>query len=168
MKLSVQLTVEDYIHARRLSMRPRRWLRIVGYVVLALFTVFIVWVGYEGFVLGKPQKDFWMIIGLVAYLLVIYYVLIPWRTKRIFRQQKTLHQPIELEFTDTHFFGSSPHGTFKMGWSDFHKWKKDDHSILVYQSAALMHMIPIRAFQSSADIELLVATLRKHLGPEKA
>jgi len=168
MKISYLLTPEDYIRARRLSMRPRPWLRIVGYIVVALFIAFIVWQGYDVFAHGKRQGDFWMIVGIAAYLLTAYFLLLPWRTRRLFRQQKTLQHPIELELTENHFSGSSSHGTFKMAWSDFHKWKKNDHVILIYQSAALMHMIPLRAFQSPTDIATLVSILEKHLGAEKA
>jgi hypothetical protein len=168
MKISVTLTPEDYIRARRLAMRPRRWLRVIGYMVVVLFAAFFVWHAYDAFVVGGPQKSFWMLAGLTAYFLTIYFVFSPWRTRRIYRQQKTLQRPVELELTGSHFSGSSPHGTFHMAWADFHKWKKNEHLILVYESSALMRMIPLRAIPSPADIELLVSTLKKHLGAEKA
>jgi hypothetical protein len=168
MKISVQLTAEDYIRARRLGMRPRPVLRYVGCGVAVLFLAFIVWQGYDAFVGSRSGSDFWMLAGLAAYFLALFYLIIPWRTRRHFNQQKTLHGVAELEFTDTHFIGSSMHGSFKMAWSDFHKWKKNDHLILVYQSAVLMHMIPLRFFQSPEDISRLVAILESNLGKEKA
>ncbi len=168
MKISVQLSPNDYIRARRLAMRPRPSLCILGYVVLVLFAAFIVWQGREAFVLGKPQRDLWIIVGITIYVLAIYFVFIPWQTKRIYRQQKTLQQPLELELDEGHFSVSSAHGTFKMAWRDFHKWKKNSHLILVYQSSVLMHMIPLRAFQSRDDCDALVAILKKNLGAEKA
>lgn len=168
MKLSFTLTPEDYIRARRLAMRPRRELRVVGYGVSLLFVGFIAWQAYETFVVGGPQSSFWINVGLTAYFLAIYFIFIPWRTRRIFRQQKTLQRSVEVEITDSHFSGSSSNGTFRIAWEDFYKWKKNEHLILVYESSALMRMIPLRAVPSQADVETLVSTLKKRLGAERA
>lgn len=167
MKIALQLTAEDYLRARRLAMRPRPLLRYIGWGMVVLFSAYIVWLGYEAFTGARSQFPFWLALGIVAYLLALYYIAIPWGARRNFRQQKTLQKPVELEFTDSHFLGSSPHGTFNIPWSDFHKWKKNEHMILAYQSAVLMNMIPLRFFQSPDDINKLVATLEANLGPQK-
>ncbi|WP_438481298.1 YcxB family protein [Oleiharenicola lentus] len=168
MKITFQLTADDCIAARRLAMRPRPSLRRIGYIISILFLLFLLCQGYEVFTQKKPQHNFWFITAVVSYFSALYFVVIPWKTKRIFSQQKTLQSVTELELTDTHFKGSSAHGTCKIAWEEFHKWKKNEHLVLVYQSEALMHMIPLRAFQTTTDKERLTSILKLHLGEERA
>jgi putative Ca2+/H+ antiporter (TMEM165/GDT1 family) len=167
MKFTFTLTAEDCIHARRLAMRPRPSMRRVLYVVLALFAMATVWNLIEGVSTEHMDSKTWLFLGVGAYLYVIFFLWMPYNIRKVFKQQKTLHVPIEVELTDTHFFTTSAHGTFQMPWTDFHKWKKNDRMVLVYQSDALMHAIPTRALADVGDRQKLMEVLTQTLGPEK-
>jgi len=168
MKFTLTLTVEDCIEARRLSLRPRPTLRFALYVVLALFAGTILWQLVEGVSAGRLDSGFWQLLGIAAYLYAIFFLWMPYRVRKVFRQQKSLQVPTEMELTDTHFIASSANGSFQMPWKDFHKWKKNERMLLVYQSEAILHPIPLRALPDKADQERLFALLRQALGPEKA
>ena len=167
MKFTFTLTAEDCIHARRLAMRPRPAMRRLLYVVIALFAVVTVWSLIDGIAARHVDRSAWMFLGLAAYLFVIFYLWMPYNIRRVFKQQKTLHVPIGVELTDTHFLTTSAHGNFQMPWKDFHKWKKNDRMVLVYQSEALMHAIPLRALSDAGDRKKLLEILAQNLGPEK-
>lgn len=168
MKINVQLTTEDYIAARRLSLRPRPVLKYVGYLTLIALTIFLIWQSLEAFQTKKVDQSYWITLGITTYILLLYFFIMPLRTKRLFKQHKALQTPLELEFSDTHFSGTSQNGSFNMVWEDFHKWKRNKKMILIYQSSALMHMVPLRFFDSESDIEHLISILSSKLGKEKA
>ena len=168
MKITVQLTADDYIRAQRLGLRPRPVLKYIGYIILILLACVFARQIYDAVYRGKIDTNFWIVLGGISYFVLLYFVIMPVRMKRLFKQQKALHTPAELEFTDSHFSGSSEHGSFEMKWEEFHKWKKNKYLILIYQSDALMHIIPRRSFDSQTDFETLEAILKKHLGNAKA
>lgn len=168
MKLYAQLTADDCVAARWLALRPRRSLRIVGYGVIALFILAIAWQLIE-FASGSPlQSGFWWMIAAIAYLGLVFFVFMPWRIRRVYRQQKTLQAPFEVEFGDSAFAGQSKHGSFSIAWSDLHKWKLGQKCLLIYQSEAIMHVIPSRAFASSDQRDEAVRLLEAKMGEQKA
>lgn len=164
MEITVQITANDYLRSQRLGLRLSSKVKIL----LVLFAVFFfAWQSYKVISGGNLEIEFWVILTVAIYFTLLYFVITPWRVKRLFRQQKTLHVPAVLGFSDSHFSGSSEHGSFEMKWEDFHKWRKNKHLIMIYQSEALMHIIPIRAFESKADVDSLEVILKKHLGNEQ-
>ena len=167
MKFTLTLTADDYIKARRLAMRPRPALRYIGIAVIVLYVISLVWQLIENLIYGHFSSGFWQMLGLGVYLYAIFFIWMPFRVRKIFKQQKTLQVSSEVEFTDSHFLASSPNGTFQMPWKDFHKWKKNKEMVLIYQSEAIMHMIPFRSFQNPEDVSEVSRILTSNLGKEK-
>ncbi|HVS54604.1 MAG TPA: hypothetical protein VHD62_19770 [Opitutaceae bacterium] len=123
MKLTYQIEEKDLVATQRLGMRPRRWLAIVGaglFVLLLLTCAF--WI-YEWISSGFSGNQLWWMGGLVVYISLVFFVWLPWRAKRTFRQQKTLHHPLTVEFTNDAFLVEAVHGSSRVPWTDFHKWK---------------------------------------------
>lgn len=168
MKIQVQLTEEDYLASRWLAMRPRRWIQIAGWLVIAtLFFGTAVGVN-EALHKRSIPVELWWEIGAIVYFVVWFLVLMPWRLKKIFWQQKSLQRPFELEFTDSHLSVFSENGHVTLAWTDFVKWKKNKRMILIYQSDALAHLVPLRAFQTDADGRQTEDLLKSKLGDQKA
>lgn len=143
MKIQCQLSPQDYIHAQQLHLRPRpilKWLGI-GLILVAVLACFQV--GLHG---ERRLATPLVIAAALVYLAVMFGVVMPIRTRRIFRQQKTLQAPFEIELTDDAFQGSSVHGSLQLPWKDFHKYKQNERLILLYQSDALFHMLARRWF----------------------
>lgn len=51
-----------------------------------------------------------------------------------------------------------------MPWSDYLKWKKNDHLILIYLSDCVYHMLPRRMFVDQSEFEKLGDLLTKKIG----
>lgn len=168
MKITVQLTPEDYIAAHRLNMRPRPAFKVLLYCLLPI-CIFGAGVPlYEFFIQGKPFDHlFWLLPAGGLYFYVTLSLLPAKNIRRIFQQQKDLQSPTELEFTDTHVHGRSERGSLSMLWPDFHAWKQNEKLVLLFQSEALMHIVPKRCFDSPRQIEELQAILLKTIGPGK-
>lgn len=147
-------------------MRPRpilKWIGIsfVGPVIVLCAGRFL-----------NPEEDVspwtpYLILAGLLYFALLYGVWLPFRTKRLFLQQKTLQEPYEVEITDEAYSASSCHGQSRMVWKDFHKHKMSARIILLYQSDVLYHLFPTRWF-SEDQLAEFQKILRANLGEPKA
>lgn len=102
----------------------------------------------DGF--SSIKNSLWAIGAMLAWALFIMVVLIvgvrsiwlPRYAKRVFAQQRDLHGPVTIEWTDTHFFASAESGNTRMLWRDFYRWRRDDAILLLYRSEAIFNFIP--------------------------
>ncbi len=99
-----------------------------------------------------------------AMLLTWYYCILPRRIRKIYRQQKLLHDEITMILTDTGLESKTPHGGGKLAWALFHKWKRSNKVIIVYQSDVLYNVFPIRAFDKAEDVEWFCGILGGKVG----
>jgi len=160
MKIHASFTVGDYIKARYLDLRPRRALAIAGVFMLGL-TVFVSLGALLGWLGDKPISP-WIplaLLGGLLYLVIIYFVELPLQVRRIFKQQRTFHEPLELELMPTQMTATSSKGTVTVPWADFHRYKTSTNLILVYQSDVAFHLFPRRWF-SEDEFALLQQWLK--------
>jgi hypothetical protein len=76
-----------------------------------------------------------------------------------------LHEPFEMQFTDEGLFGGSQYGESRLPWRLFCKFKENRQLFLVYQSDALMHIIPKRLLEGPHAVELLRKVLQREIRP---
>lgn len=168
MKITFQPQPEDLVAISRLGLRPRPWLIIVGGSLLVLLLAVTVFWTYQWFSTGSIDSGFLWALGAAAYFALIFFVLIPWRARKTYRQQKTLHTPVSVEFTEEAFVAEADNGHSRIAWSDFHKWKASDKVIALYHSDMICNFIPCRAFTDDADRQSALALIERKLGPQKA
>lgn len=104
MKLTIQLTPEDYVKANLLNIRPRPAFKWAGCIFLTLMVVVL---GIAIFQAFAGNGDFLVpaaMVGCLAYLIFFFRFRWPQRLKKIFRQQKSLHSPHSIELTDESVF----------------------------------------------------------------
>ncbi len=142
MKITVQLEAADLVRHRWLAMRPRRSLAIAAWIVIGLFLLGTSFGTYEWIVTGDMHSSLFWPLGLGAYFALLFFVVVPRRAKRIFRQQKTLQRPFTLEFTEAGVRNEAENGRAEMKWPDFHKWKANRSLILLFHSDALSNIVP--------------------------
>lgn len=91
----------------------------------------------------------------------------PWNTRRVFLQQKTLHVEHQIMISSEMIETNSEYGVTRMPLSDFCKYKVGKNLILLYQSEALFHIFPRRFFTSEKDFKAFLSYLEAHLGSPK-
>ena len=114
--------------------------------------------------------DIWMLIAIVAYwpmafslILWSVYLRLPRQVRRIYSQQKSLHEETEVEWSAQEIGFRSGRGSSRFGWSDYMAWAENDQVIILRQSEALFNFIPTSALlpQQAADI---VSHLARYTG----
>lgn len=142
MTIQATYTERDYLRSQYLHLRSR----ILPMALLGLAVGLLL----IGFFLSPPWHRAWFALwvlgALAGYVLILLFVIIPWRVRRLFRQQKLLHETYEMEITAEGFTNSSRRGRASFTWGDFHKFRAAKEITLLYQSDNMFHMFPRRCF----------------------
>ena len=150
----------DYVRAQYLHIRPRPLYKILGSIVAALF-LWAAWLALTSDDFGG--FDILFLVTIVAFILN-FTLYIPWKTKLVYRQQKALQRKLTFKFDDTGAEVSHENGQSTLPWSDYLKWKKNDHLILIYLSDCVYHMLPRRMFVDQTEFEKLGDLLTEKIG----
>ncbi|WP_454289973.1 YcxB family protein [Sphingobium scionense] len=149
--VSFQATPEDLLGAYRLNFRvtlqSKRVIRayVGGGATLAAMAMAAAW---QWDIVSVPIAA---AIGLgywIAFLSLIFfsaYLRLPCQVRRIFDQQKSLHDNTTVEWSESGVSFTSSRGHSQFSWSDFVKIVKGQDTIILRQSDALMNFIPSRA-----------------------
>jgi hypothetical protein len=150
--ITAQLDESDFVSAQSLH---RRWSR--RKTLVAILVVLIA--GALGLYLlcqGMYSAGCGMIGGVIGGAIggsVVRYLYVPWKARRVFRQQKSLQREFELYWSDEGMRVKDTNGEYSSAWSDFVRWKEDDRLFLVYLSDIAFYMVPKRAFPASSEVQ---------------
>lgn len=150
----------DYVRAQYLHIRPRPLYKVLGVIVLVLF-LWAAWLAFTSDDFGA--FDILFLVTIVAFILN-FTVYIPWKTRRVYRQQKALQRGLSFKFDDAGASISNENGHSTSPWSDYLKWKQNDHLILIYLSDCMYHMLPRRMFVDPGGFEKLGELLTRRIG----
>lgn len=87
------------------------------------------------------------------------FVWAPWRSRRVYKQQRSLHESFQYRWNNQHLSCESASGSARRPWRHYTKWKEDESVFLVYHSDALFEMLPKRWFVRPEQAR----DFRKHL-----
>jgi len=161
------LLPEDYVRAQYLHIRPRFAFKVFG-VLIFLAVLWAMWYSLfgddnESFVLA----DLILPAG-ILYVGLFFFVYIPWKTRRTYKQQKSLQREAKMTFDESGFSAANEFGSGITPWSDYVRWKENDHLFLLYISDPLYHMVPKRMFSKTDDVDQLRQILLTNIGRSAA
>lgn len=142
----VTFNAEDYVNAMKLHAlwSRRRLLVHLGVIAVALIVV------------ATSRSSYWLevlssaLLGGAVAAVVLYGVLrifyLPWKARRMFAQQKSLHAGYDFQWTDDGLVVDGRNARSQTAWGDYLKRKENDRVALLYHSDLLFQMLPKRAF----------------------
>ena len=154
-----EIRPEDYRRAVYLHLRPRPVFAVAGVLMLALVVLALVLM-----IRSHPPWDPIMLVlpGCLVYLAVVFFVLIPWRATKQFKQNRFLAHATDYRIDETGLLVQSDLGTTKIPWDHLHKWKENKRLILLYPTDATYFLFPRRLF-TSAEWEEFRTLAAQHL-----
>jgi hypothetical protein len=169
MILTHQYTEEDLLAAALININVKRVRRYVFWSVIVTCVVFTYLMEISMWITRHHIDIIPLLVPvfIAAFYQCQYRLFLPRKMRRIFRQQKSLHGPIQIEFTETKFGLTSSNGHAEFPLQDFHMWTKGKDAILLYHSDSLYNFVPHRAFASQEDFDIAAGYLRNALGKEK-
>ncbi len=122
-----------------------------GVLILALFLL--------AFVLNMCSPEPWerstfVMVGVLVYLGIYFFVMIPWRANKSFRQNRFLDHKAECKIDETGLHTQSDLGTSDIPWDHFHKWKESKRLLLLYPTDTMYFIFPRRQFDAEGWEEL--------------
>lgn len=155
----IQLEESDYLAAQALhSKLSRNWVVAfwLAMLPLAAVTVWVLVYGRDnlsnGEVAGLVGGTLGGLIGGVVGGLGVRYFFVPWKHKRVFRQQTSLHLPFRFSWSEEEILSENERGSIKTKWSEIVKWKEDDRLFLLYISDVMFLIFPKRAFADQREL----------------
>lgn len=145
--LTASVTEREHYEAQRLHATPRG---ITLFVVLFGAAVFLSWLHERVGVSGATLLS--GCIGAVAGLLGLYFVFLPLKCARIYRQQRSLRAPFQFSWDESGISMRNELGEGRLAWGDFVKFEQNAKVILLYQSDVLFNVIPKSAFTSPEQL----------------
>lgn len=105
------------------------------------------------------------LVGLAVMQAALFFLYLPNRAKRLYRQQKNLHREYRFSWDDQGVFLQAEDYQEKIRWADLSKAKENRTLLLLYPSDHLFHVFPKRSFNNPeqfADFRSHVAALIKN------
>ena len=158
------LTEQDFVRANALHHRPRPITAVLGILVCLVFAVAATSSILRDFRTRHLSSATLLIVAAPLYMAFAFLFWMPYRARRLFRQQKVAHAPASLRFDSVGMESRTSHGHVSIPWSDLHGWKESRHLFLLYHSDALFTPVPKRCFSAEQVLQLrsvLVATLKR-------
>ncbi len=156
---TLTVTEGDVVCAQRLHATPKTSLS----VFLVVVAVIIVVGTYAGGLLSAGAAIGGMV-GMLGWLAILFFIIIPYRAKRIFRQQKSLHLNHKFWWDNEMVFFQSEDSEGKIRWADFTKVKENRKMLLLYHSDTLFNLVPKHCFSTREDLEAFKACLSGRSG----
>jgi hypothetical protein len=170
--ITVQLTESDFLVAQRLHVRWTRndWLTYgLGYALLVAAGILLLISGdgrfpvvLAGALLVYVPIALWFCTALVRFLIL------PRRSRKLFRHHKALHAPYTITWDDERMTVTSEDYMQRSLWTDFLKWREDDRLVLLYYSPIQFRLVPIRAFPDEATRDAFTRLVREKVPPHKS
>ena len=160
--VSVQLTPEDIVQARKLDRLRTTWVgrhagAFVILLALVLTLVFILLYGLQWF-----QFAIFTAIGLLGATMIVDRVWVTTSARRAYRNDPGLNRPFTIEITDFGVQTSGPAALGSFRWADVERWAQGELLYLIYAPDGTYRVVPKR-FMS--DTTMLAEVLRDKLGP---
>lgn len=152
------LTADDFVAAQTLHMRKWRKRQYAVFVFIGILGGSLAWYGATmAGMIGIGAS-----IGGLAGLFALHTRRLPGTWKRLFEQQKSLHERFSYSWDDSGLHVVTALGQARRPWSHFTGLDEDAHTILLYHSDAMFELIPKRWFAEAAVLDLLRAEISRH------
>lgn len=150
--IKAKLEEADYLHAHYLNYRwtTKKTIWVFGSTIVSSVFSGLLWH------FGPKLLAVAVVFPLLGALIgdsVSRYIYVPWKARRVFRQQKSLRREFTLAWSEQGVYSKDSNGEYSSSWGDFLDWKESDQLFLVYISDINFYMIPKRAFADKAGLE---------------
>jgi hypothetical protein len=164
MKLSGKFEWTDYRDFQYLHMAPLGAAKIIRNIVYGLAGLAFL---ASLYLYAAGWLDLFIVLLLVVTAMIVgllQFVLVPWRARKIYNQQKELSMPFEMEIREDGLSASNELSSSRRPWNNFLKWKENRDMFLLYHSDVMATIIPKR-FLKPEQLEAIKRHLRENNVP---
>lgn len=143
------ISIDDFLNAQRLHRANalRGFYRFFRIAILIAIPVCFYLVKALGLTLALLS------IGVAIGGQITSKLILPWKVRRLHRQQKDLAFPFTYTWNAEFLEGQGVSGQSKRAWTNYHKFREDRHVFLLYHSDNLFEVFPKRWFSDNEQID---------------
>lgn len=145
MTFELKLEEADYLKAAKLH--GRRWLLRFALPYFVILSALMFWISSRSAGLGGGSQIGFMVF-LVAVLFYKWFVQMPARTVKNFRQHADSQKELTCTMDEEQFALEHDNGFVKKPWGEFRKWRGSDELILLYVTDMSYLVIPRRCLSA--------------------
>ncbi|MGB7537568.1 MAG: YcxB family protein [Anaerolineales bacterium] len=138
---------EEYYHFHMLIAGRTGFYRYASPLTLLLFAVLVFTALFMSFLNGIAADElflFFLFIPLALTVFIILYVIPPRTIKKLFHQYKNISGSHEYRFTENSVGSNDERGESTIPWGKYVKWLEDDKVLVLFQTDAMINLIPKR------------------------
>jgi hypothetical protein len=157
--IQFQLTEADYVAAQSLYRPQSGWRRLTFAIsiVAVIAAVALLW--------WTDNNALLLLYAAFICCVATYNLLwIPWKARRVFRQQKSMQAPATVAWDDNGIHARNDSGEYRHGWSDFIRWREGKTLFVLNLSDVMFLMVPKRAFPDEQTMKGFRVSLRDNVG----
>jgi hypothetical protein len=158
--ISGNFTPDDLLAAQWVHLRPRRSLAVAGIVLLVVYCVGVAMMFVAPIAPASPWVQ-WVMLAMLAYFPIVLGVMIPYRTRRSFRQRKDFQRETSYRASESGVSIENENLKGIKPWSDYLKWKEGRKVFLLYLSDNMFQIVPKRFFGTESELAGFRALLEK-------
>lgn len=159
--MKVLIAADDYLAAIRLSMKPRPLLLALGGLLLVL-ALLALGLAASAALQGRADWNDLLSALAITFLPAWYWLYLPWRVRRLYQQQRSLHEPYSVTMDDdTGLHFQTTNGQARLPWEHIHRWRESRSLFVLHESDALIHILPKRFFDETLSEDRLRSALRE-------
>lgn len=162
--MQITISPSDYISAVRLGLKPRPIFAVLLGLLAALALVGLA-LAARSAVLGRASWVDLLCFLAICYFPYWYWLYLPWRVRRLYQQQRSIQEPFSVEFEDQGLRFRNSNGEGLLPWRHLHRWRESKSAFVLYESDALIHILPKRHFESPMSAARFREMLEREAGP---
>lgn len=152
--VSFTLSPQDFEAAFKLDMlerlKKRSFIAYMAFMWAAVLSLhFFTWYRYGE---GIGQVILPLILIVIGGRVVTYYILLPWKARRVLKYQKYMRYPVTITWSENNFKMESQLGIWDVPWNDYCRLAQNSEVVLIYHSPQQFYTVPKRVL-SDAQVE---------------
>lgn len=163
-KFSYEL--EDFVAASRLGAKlSRKWMISRSAIIVLIVVLLVAFDVDRTFLISYIVV---VVFAVAAFLFAYQRWIIPRRAKKQFEQQPLAHLETIITILEDGVSMESERGEAHLLWEDFHGWRANDDTVLLYAAPNWYWVLPARLEAIGLPIGALRQLLESELGPAKS
>ena len=142
------ISANDYLNAQKLHRKKAvRWYYAASCIALVI--------GLGLLILAQSTTSFMLIgagLGGMVGEFAVSSILLPWKVRRIHRQQKDLASPFTYSWNSEFLEAQGASGHARRAWKNYAKYRENEKVFLLYHADNLFEMLPKNWFRDQAQM----------------
>jgi hypothetical protein len=154
------ISQDDFTGAARLNAKTSLRSEIVFLFIGVAFAIF-------AYVTKNPHLRYAAIGGIVGGLtfgLLFQFVVVPGIARWQYKRHESVHQKTQIRVGEDGVSLKSNDWEGTLRWNVIHRWRQNDHFILLYPAPGIYYIIPKRLQNEGFEISGLLSRLATHVG----